>query len=127
MFFKNASLLLFVKFLWLGLIFGVVSIVLKMLAKIFKKNVFVVNLLGFIYWICFGCVWIIFSMKSSMLSISLSGLCAMTLGVIIIKISIDFFFDYFIRFIYNEFRKSKRKLQNGKLQASEKNWKLYKT
>lgn len=121
MFFKNASLLLFVKFLWLGLIFGVVSIVLKMVAKIFKKNVFVVNLLGFIYWISFGCVWIIFSMKSSMLSISLSGLCAMILGVIIIKISIDFFFDYFIRFIYNEFRKSKRKLQNGKLQANEKN------
>ena len=44
MFFKNAVILMFVKFLWLGLIFGVVRIVFKFISKIFRKNVFIVNI-----------------------------------------------------------------------------------
>ena len=48
------------------------------------------------------------------------GLFGMLLGLIIIKISVDFFFDYLIRFIYNEFRNIRRKNKNGKLQTNEK-------
>ena len=120
MFFRNAAVLLFVKFLWMGLVFGLASIVLKTIAKICKKNVFVVNFLTFVYWIVFGGVYLLMCFMFNNYSVSLIGLGGMLAGVLVIKISIDFFFDYFIRFIYNEFIILKGKRKNGKIQTSKK-------
>ena len=44
----------------------------------------------------------------------------MILGIIIIKISIEFFFDYFVRFIYNEIKSSRERKENGELQTNKK-------
>ncbi len=125
MFFKGMQIELFVKFLWVGLCFGLASIALKTIAKIFKRNVFVVNALMFIFVISFGVAFSYMSFAKCSFSFSGIGLFAMIFGVAIIKISIDFFFDYFIRFIYNEFSLLKRKRKNGKLQANKKVWKFY--
>ena len=120
MFFQNINVLLFVKFLWAGLILGVISVVMKTVAKIFKKNVFVVNFLTFIFWIGFGAVFYYMCLLFNNHAVSILGLAGMLAGIAIIKISIDFFFDYFIRFIYNEFIILKGKRKNGKIQTSKK-------
>ena len=124
MFFKNAVILMFVKFLWLGLIFGVVRIVFKFISKIFRKNVIVVNILSFIFWLALGVVYFLMCFKLNNYSFSGIGLFGVVLGLLIIKISVEFFFDYFLRFIYNEFRNIRRKYKNGELQASKKIWKF---
>lgn len=120
MFFKGVDISLFSKFLMFGLILGVISIVLKTIAKIFRKNVYVVNALMFLFCTTFGVVYSFLCYKINSFEISYVGLIAMILGVAIIRISIEFFFDYFIRFIYNEFSLLKRKRKNGKLQANKK-------
>lgn len=120
MFFNNAVVLLFVKFLWAGLFLGLVSVILKLIAKICQKNVVIVNMLSFVFWIIFGALYLLMSFTLNNYSLSFVGLFGMILGIIVIKISIDFFFDYFIRFIYNEFILHKRKRENGKIQADKK-------
>lgn len=120
MFFKSAMILLFVKFLWAGLVLGVLSVVLKTIAKILRKNVIIVNLFMFVFWLLFGGLYIFLCFELNNFSFSEVGLFAMLLGVLIIRISVEFFFDYFIRFIYNEFSLLKRKRKNGKLQADKK-------
>lgn len=124
MFFKNAMISLFVKFLWIGLISGVIRIIFKTISKLFHKNVFVVNLLSFVFWTAFGLVYALLSFKLYNYSFCGVGLFSMLLGLIIIKITIEFFFDYFIRFIYNEFRNIRRNDENGKLQANKKVWNI---
>lgn len=119
-FFKNYEILLFAKFLWPGFVFGLLAVALKLIAKIFRKNVYVVNILSFLFWTAFGLVFLCLSFELNFYSFSAIGLISMLLGVLIIKISVDFFFDYFVRFIYNEFSSLKRKRKNGKLQANKK-------
>ena len=120
MFFKGFEILLFSKFLWAGLIFGIFAIVLKTIAKIFRKNAYIINFFVFSFISMFGCVFLLMCLRFNNFSFSGVGLFAMILGVAIIRISIEFFFDYFIRFIYNEFSSLKRKRKNGKLQADKK-------
>jgi hypothetical protein len=119
MFFRSEEILLFIKFLWIGLLFGLVAVVLKTISKICKKNIVIVNILSFLFWLSFGSVFLFMSFILNNYSLSWIGLGGMIVGVFVIKISIDFFFDYFIRFIYNEFilRRGKR---NGKLQTDKK-------
>ena len=54
MFFKGQEFSLFALFLWLGLVFGIIAIVFKTTAKLFKRNTYVVNLLTFVFWTGFG-------------------------------------------------------------------------
>ena len=126
MFFGNARVLLFVKFLWAGFVLGLASIVLKMIAKVFRKNIFLVNVFMFLFVSAFAGVYLFMCINLNNYSLSWVGLLGMVLGVAIIKISIDFFFDYFIRFIYNEFISRKREKVNGKgkIQAGKKIWEL---
>lgn len=120
MFFRNAEIALFIKFLWIGLVFGVIAIVLKNISKIFRKNIVIVNILSFSFWLVFGLVYYFASFRLNNLALSGVGFAGMLAGIIIIKISVDFFFDYFIRFIYNEFIKRERIKTNGKVQADKK-------
>lgn len=120
MFLKNEMFFLFIKFLWAGLVFGVIAIVLKTICKIFRKNVLLVNVLTFIFWLCFGIIYELLCVKLNNFAFFGAGLLGMIAGVLIIKISIDFFFDYFVRFIYNEITLKKGRNINGKLQASKK-------
>lgn len=120
MFLKNEILFLFVKYLWVGLVFGVIAIVLKNICKIFKKNIVIVNVLVFVFWLTFGIIYEILCINYNNFAFSGVGLAGMLAGVLIIKISIDFFFDYFIRFIYNEINLRKGRIKNGQLQTNKK-------
>lgn len=120
MFLKNELYFLFVKFLWIGLVLGVVAIILKTVSKICRKNVLVVNILTFAFWLVFGIIYEFLCINYNNFAFSGVGLAGMIAGVLIIKISIDFFFDYFIRFIYNEINLRKERRKNGKLQADKK-------
>ena len=122
MFFGNASVLLFVKFLWLGLFCGLVATGLKTIAKIFRKNIFLVNFFMFVFVLSFFALYLLMCVQMNNYSLSWVGLLGMVLGVVIIKISVDFFFDYFVRFIYNEFILRRMDGKNGKrkVQADKK-------
>lgn len=120
MFFRNATIDLFVKFLWLGLIFGTLHIILKIITKIFRKNVFIANIISFIFWISLGFIFAVMCLKLNNYEFSKIGLLGTLSGLLIIKISVEFFFDYFIRFIYNEFIIKRRKYKNGELQTNKK-------
>ena len=119
-FFRNADIILATKFLWAGLVMGVVAVILKTIAKVFRKNVYLVNLFSFIFWIAFGGIFSVLCFELNCYSYSGIGLVSMVLGLLIIRISVEFFFDYFVRFIYNEFSLLKRKHKNGKLQTNKK-------
>lgn len=124
MFFKGYQIELFSKFLWAGLVLGIFAIVLKTISKIFRKNVYVVNLLMFVFVSLAGIIFSLMCFQFNNYSFSGIGLFAIILGVLIIRISVEFFFDYFIRFIYNEFSLLKGKRKNGKLQTNKKVWKF---
>lgn len=118
MFFREFQIGLFVKFLWLGLVFGIVAVLAKLIVKLTRKNVFITNIVCFLYWLGFGLFYFFMCCKFYEFSFCWFGLFAMLLGIAIIKISIEFFFDYFVRFIYNEITNKKRSKENGKLQAN---------
>ena len=120
MFFNGFQIQIFSKFLWAGLVLGVFAIVLKTISKIFRKNAYVVNLLMFVFVCVFGALYSLMCFHLNNYSFSGIGLFAMILVVLIIRISVEFFFDYFLRFIYNEFSLLKRKRKNGKLQTNKK-------
>ena len=120
MFFQNVNVLLFVKFLWAGLVLGLVSVLLKTFAKVARKNVYVVNGLTFVFWIGFCAIYYYMCLLFNRQSVTVLGFFGMILGIVIIKISIDFFFDYFIRFIYNEFILRKGKKEKWKSTSKQK-------
>lgn len=120
MFLKNGTVFLFVKFLWIGLIAGVLSIILKTIAKIFKKNVLLVNILTFIFWLGLGIIYQFLCVKYNNFAFSGIGLAGVLAGILIIKISIDFFFDYFLRFVYNEINNRRKGAKDGQLQTEKK-------
>ena len=122
MFFKGQEFSLFALFLWLGLVFGVIAIVFKTTAKLFKRNTYVVNLLTFVFWTGFGLTFCLMCNRFYNYSFCWFGLAGMCLGLVFIKISVQFFFDRFVRFIYNKviIMKTKRKSRSGRLQTNKK-------
>ena len=122
MFFKGQEFSLFALFLWLGLVFGIIAIVFKTTAKLFKRNTYVVNLLTFVFWTGFGLTYCLMCNRFYNYSFCWFGLAGMCLGLVFIKISVQFFFDRFVRFIYNKviIMKTKRKSRSGRLQTNKK-------
>lgn len=123
--FQNEKILeLFLKFFWVGLIFGVVSILFKFVVNLFRRNTYVLNTMTFIFWLGFGSVFNFMCIKLYNYSFCWFGLLGIVLGLVFVKISIGFFFDYFVSFIYNKVvsLKNKRRM-NGKLQTNKKIWK----
>ena len=122
MFFKGQEFSLFALFLWLGLVFGIIAIVFKATAKLFKRNTYVVNLLTFVFWTGFGLTFCLMCNRFYNYSFCWFGFAGMCLGLVFIKISVQFFFDRFVRFIYNKviIMKTKRKSRSGRLQTNKK-------
>ncbi len=120
MFFKNASIALFAKFVWFGLIFGMVAILVDIIIRISRKNVYVYNLVTFAYVLVFGAVYSYLTLVFFNYSFCWFGLFGMILGAILVKISIEFLFDKLIRLLYNKIVISRRNRQNGKLQSYKK-------
>lgn len=119
MFFKNYLIFIFVRFLILGLYFGLARIPCKWAVRLSKNNVYVHNLVEFAFWLAFGGVFALCSVLLYNYTFCWFGLLAMFLGLILVKISIDFFFTNLILLLYNKFTvRKKRKRNNGELRAS---------
>lgn len=109
MFFKNHLIFLFLNFLWCGLLVGLFGAVCALAKKLFRRNVYVCNLLSFCFWLLFGGLfaWLCYNFYNY--SFCWFGLLAMVLGVILIKISIEFFFTILAKLLYNKIARSPAK------------------
>lgn len=122
MFFKNALIFLFLKFLWFGLIFGLIWLLCKAVIGLSKRNVYIFNLITFIYLTAFGVVYVWLCCNFYNYSFCWFGLLGMVLGAILVKISINFFFTIFAKLLYNKCTNSNlRGKKDGKLQPNQKN------
>lgn len=118
--FGNSNIDLFLKFFYVGLIFGLIMIIFDLVCKIFKRNVYVFNLAWFVFFLAFGFVFSRMSLNLFNFSFCWFGLFGMILGTFLVKISIKFFFDNLIRLIYNIIIKVGDKKRYGKLQQDQK-------
>lgn len=121
MFFKNFVIPLSLKFLWVGLIFGVFFGFCDIIKKMAKRNLYVVNIVDFCFWLAFLFVFARMSFVLYDYEICWFGLASMLLGLILVKISVNFFFTKFAKLVYNGLTDLKRrKHRYGKLQTNEK-------
>lgn len=118
--FGNSNIDLFLKFFYVGLMFGLIMIVFDLVCKIFKRNVYVFNLAWFVFFLAFGFVFSCMSLNLFNFSFCWFGLFGMILGTFLVKISIKFLFDNLIRLIYNIIIKVGDKKRYGKLQQDQK-------
>lgn len=124
MFFKGQNIELFFRFVWLGILFGLCAVLVKLIIKMFKRNVYVINLVSFVFWLGFMIVFNLMCVYHYSYTFCWFGLLGMVAGMILVKTSIEFFFDRLVSFIYNKviLLKTKRKQTNGKLQSIKKVW-----
>lgn len=109
------------KFLWAGLIFGLIYLFCKFIVRLSRKNLYITNVVMFCYWLLFGGTFALYCMRLNNFSFTFAGLLSMVAGFILVKISIDFFFTKFCKLIYNGFVKlRKRKSTNVNLRTNEK-------
>lgn len=120
MFFKNHLLYLALKFLWLGLVFGLVYVIVKLVYRLSKNNVYVRNFVSFCFWIAFGMSFSMLCVWAYDARFCWFGLLFMCFGMVLVKISIDFFFTKFVGLLYNKLRKLTKGGENGQLQTKEK-------
>ena len=121
MFFKNYLISVAAKFLWAGLVLGLFYVFCKMVVKISRRNVYVSNIVGFCFWVLFGFTFARMSFLFNNYRVCWFGLISMALGLILVKISVDFFFTNFAKLLYNGAVKIKKgKRGYGKLQTSQK-------
>ncbi len=120
MFFKNHLITVAARFLWVGLIAGLVYIVIKFISKLSGKNVYVHNLITFCFWLAVGLVFSRACIVLYQCKFCWFGLLSLLVGMFLVKISIEFFFTKFMRLLYNVLKKKeKRDKRNGKLQANQ--------
>ncbi len=122
MFFNNATILLFGKFLWVGIALGMLWLVFSMIIKFSHKNVYVYNLLTFVFWLAFGVVYVWQCISYYNYSFCWFGLLGQLLGLILVKISIEFFFTILAKLLYNGLNKGLKRKKDGKLRFNEKDW-----
>lgn len=119
MFFKNHLISVAAKFLWFGLIFGLFFVLCKFVVKVSKRNVYVSNIVWFCFFLPFGGVfaWLCNLYYSS--KFCWYGLFLMIFGLILVQISLDFFFTKFAKMVYNIFVKLKRESRHERFQAKK--------
>lgn len=122
MFFKNYLIYIFLRFLWFGLLLGFIRLIFNLLNRLSRDNVYVYNLLSFMYWGAFSLTFIMLCNSLYNYSFCWFGLLAMFLGVFIVRISFDFFLTNLLSLLYYKFTKNRlRKNQNNELQTDKKN------
>ena len=115
MFFKNYYLFISLKFLWVGLIFGVIKIAFDIFNKITRNNVFVFNLIYFVFWSSLSYFFILLCKIYYNYSFCWFGLLLMLTGLISVKISLNFLLTNLTILLYHCVNRLKlRKLSNEK-------------
>lgn len=118
MFFKNELIFIFLKFLLIGLYFGIVRLPFKLINRLTKNNIIVYNLASFCYWLAFGGIFAYLCVQFYNYAFCWFGLLGMFLGIVLVEISINFFFTNLFLLLYNVFTKRfSRKKKNGAKQS----------
>jgi len=121
-FFKNYLIYIFLKFLWVGLIFGLIRLVFNFVNKLTKNNVYVFNLLSFVFCIMFGSSFIYLCFLYYNYAFCWFGLLGMFLGLFLVKVSLDFLLTSLLTILYYKFTNFRlRKKQRNELQTDKKN------
>ncbi len=105
MFFKNQLIFVFLRFLLIGLYFGLARIPCKLISRLTKNNVIVYNIISFAYWLAFGAMFAWGCVAIYNYSFCWFGLLGMLFGIILVEISINFFFTNLFLLLYNKFKK----------------------
>ena len=119
MFFKSYLIFIFVKFLWIGLIFGVLRIFKKILCHFCKNNLYISNSLSFLFWIGLGDQFIKLCAEYYDYAFCWFGLIAVFLGLFLVEISLNFFFTKLIFLLYNKLVDYGLRKKNGKHKSIE--------
>ena len=119
-FFNNYNIYLFLKFFWWGLVLGLGLILVDVIIRLTRKNVYIYNLITFCFWIVFCGIYATLCLNFYNYSFCWFGLLGMMLGAFIVQISLKFLFTIFVKLLYNKFAKSRRRKTDGKLRSSQK-------
>lgn len=106
---------IFLDFLFLGLIFGFIYEVCKLTKRLTKNNIFIVNTVKFIYFSVLGVFFCSFILRYCSGRVLFYTIFAVILGIILEQISIGFFFTKFYDMVYNVCTKVLGKIKNTKL------------
>lgn len=106
---------IFLKFLFLGIIFGFVYEICKILKLVFKNNVFITNTANFIFFCTFGVYFCSFLMRFANGNVYLYTIFASIIGFVLEQNSFGFFFTFIYKLLYNVSRKIKNKIVSTKI------------
>lgn len=122
MFFKNSFIFVGLKFLWIGLLMGLVYLVFNLLTKVSKRNLYFSNIVGFCFWLAFGMLFSWCSILNYNYSFCWFGLLFMLSGFFFVKKTQQIFFTKFILLLYNSVTKRKlpKGIKNGEIQTNKK-------
>ena len=113
--YTDFSLIIFLKFFVLGVVFGFVFEICKLVKLVCKNNLFIINTAKFVYFCVFGTYFCSFLLKICSGNVYLYAIIAAALGIILQQFSIGFLFTKFYKVLYNIFVKISRKIKNTKL------------
>lgn len=105
----------FLKFLALGAVFGLLFEICKIVKRISKNNIFIVNTIYFVYFCALGTCFCSFALKLCNGIVFWYAIVAIILGIIIWQISIGFLFTKFYNLVYNVFNKIVQRCKRTKL------------
>lgn len=106
---------IFLKFLFLGIIFGLIYEICKLTKRITKNNIFIVNTVKFVYFSVLGIFFCSFVLRLCSGQVLFYTIFAVIVGIILEQISIGFFFTKFYDMVYNVFAKLISKAKTTKL------------
>ena len=106
---------IFLKFLFLGIIFGVFYEICKIIKIVSKDNVFITNTSNFLFFCTFGVYFCSFLTRFAGGEFQLFTIFSSILGFVLEQNSIGFFFTFARKLLYNVSRKVKNKIKSTKL------------
>lgn len=106
---------LFFYFLILGLVCGICFEICKLTKLISKNNLFIVNVVNFIYFCIVGACFCSFLIKKCNGDLKLYIIFAFVLGMVLEQISVGFFFTKFYKMVYNVIVKIISKIKTTKV------------
>ena len=102
---------IFIRFFILGIKFGLIYEVVKLIKIISKNNLFIVNTILFVWVSAVGTAYCVQTLLLCSGEIKLFTIAAILLGVVVEQICIGFFFTKFYSLLYNVFIKAAAKLK----------------
>ena len=109
MFFKDVFVFIFFKYLWVGIILGFIKIFLDIIDRFTRNNVYIYNIIYFIFWLAFSLCFIYLCNIYYDSSFCLLGLIGMFLGLILVKYSLNFLLTSLFIMVYHKVNRLKVK------------------